>query len=153
MAGGRIRSPPLSAWAGPTLAFARAEPAYYSAMFEAAVPLDTNPELRQAGDRAFATLRTAAEALIAIAPECQPASSSDGGAPCLGPFAWHRVAVWSRGCGTAHAADDRPKSYLEAGTLVYLRGLGLTGTGARRHLSLLDTRKRPAYVNVINIHT
>ena len=50
------------------LAFARAEPAYYSAMFEAGIPLDTNPELRQAGDRAFAVLRTAAEALIAILP-------------------------------------------------------------------------------------
>ena len=34
-------------------------------MFEAGVPLDTNPELREAGDRAFAVLRTAAEALIA----------------------------------------------------------------------------------------
>src|SRR6187455_3485159 len=29
------------------LAFARSEPAYYSAMFEEAVPLDTSPELRQ----------------------------------------------------------------------------------------------------------
>src|SRR6202011_6119773 len=30
------------------LDFARAEPAYYSAMFEAGVPLDTNSELREA---------------------------------------------------------------------------------------------------------
>src|SRR5215475_6184193 len=50
------------------LAFARAEPAYYSAMFEAGIPIDTNPELRQTGDRAFAVLRTAAEALIAVLP-------------------------------------------------------------------------------------
>src|SRR5262245_50571876 len=50
------------------LAFARAEPAYYSAMFEAGVPPDTSPELRQAGDRAFAVLRSAAEALIATMP-------------------------------------------------------------------------------------
>ena len=42
------------------LDFARTEPAYYSAMFEAAVPLDTNLALREAGERAFAVLRAAA---------------------------------------------------------------------------------------------
>ena len=131
MAGGRIRSPPLSAWGEAYLAFARAEPAYYSAMFEAAVPLDTNPELRQAGDRAFAMLRTAAEALIAtsrVPTGLQPLMVA---LHIWALCARHRVAVRSRRRGTAHAADDRPKSYLEAGALVYLRGLGLTGTGAR----------------------
>src|ERR1700746_1189631 len=34
------------------LEFARTEPAYYSAMFEAGVPIDVNPELREAGERA-----------------------------------------------------------------------------------------------------
>ena len=43
------------------LAFAHDEPAYYSAMFEAGIPTGTTPELRQAGDRAFAVLRGAAE--------------------------------------------------------------------------------------------
>src|SRR5215475_10796879 len=33
------------------LDFARTEPAYYSAMFEAGVPLDANHELREAGER------------------------------------------------------------------------------------------------------
>jgi len=41
------------------LEFARNEPAYYSAMFEAGIPLDTSPELVQAGERAFAVLRVA----------------------------------------------------------------------------------------------
>src|ERR1700759_2644258 len=41
------------------LEFARTEPAYYSAMFEAGIPLSTNAELREAGERAFAVLRTA----------------------------------------------------------------------------------------------
>ena len=45
------------------LDFARSEPAYYSAMFEAGIPLDANPELRAAGDRAFGVLRDAAEAV------------------------------------------------------------------------------------------
>src|SRR4051794_41202849 len=36
------------------LAFAREQPAFYSAMFEAGLPLDGEPELQQAADRAFA---------------------------------------------------------------------------------------------------
>src|SRR6202050_21549 len=47
------------------LAFARSEPAYYSAMFEAGIAPDTIPELRTAGDRAFAVLRGAAEKICA----------------------------------------------------------------------------------------
>jgi len=50
------------------LEFARSEPAYYSAMFEAGIPLATSPELRDAGERAFAVLRRAAETLCAQAP-------------------------------------------------------------------------------------
>src|ERR1700692_4639722 len=50
------------------LDFARSEPAYYSAMFEAGLPLATNPELREAGDHAFAVLRGAAEKLCAQTP-------------------------------------------------------------------------------------
>ena len=53
------------------LAFARAEPAYYAAMFESGLPPDLNPDLRAAGERAFAVLRTAAETLVA---RCRPAS-------------------------------------------------------------------------------
>src|SRR5215831_3526480 len=41
------------------LQFARTEPAYYSAMFESGVAIDSIPGLRTAGERAFAVLRTA----------------------------------------------------------------------------------------------
>src|SRR5512147_702404 len=50
------------------IAFARDEPAYYSAMFEAGVPLDADPGLRQAADAAFGVLRGAAEVLSARLP-------------------------------------------------------------------------------------
>jgi len=112
------------------LAFARAEPAYYSAMFEADVPLDSNPELRQAGDRAFAVLRTAAEALIATLP-------SAGRPPALmvALHVWalsHGIAsLFGRGDAARRTLPMSAEELLEAGTLVYLRGLGLTGTGGR----------------------
>src|ERR1700738_2468276 len=58
------------------LAFAREEPAFYSAMFEAGLPFDGDPDLREAADRAFAVLRRAAGALRARFP-------SDGRPPGL----------------------------------------------------------------------
>src|SRR3546814_3462296 len=51
------------------LAFARDEPAYYSAMFEAGISLDADPGLREAADRGFAVLRKAAEALAGRLPK------------------------------------------------------------------------------------
>jgi AcrR family transcriptional regulator len=50
------------------LAFARTEPAFYSAMFESGVSMDADPELRTTADAAFAVLRAAAERLIATLP-------------------------------------------------------------------------------------
>jgi AcrR family transcriptional regulator len=110
------------------LAFARSEPAYYSAMFEAGVPLDANPELREAGDRAFAVLRTAAEALIAATPlETRPP------ALMLALHVWalaHGIAsLFGRGDAARRALPMTPEELLEAGVLVYLRGLGMENFG------------------------
>jgi AcrR family transcriptional regulator len=106
------------------LAFAHDEPAYYSAMFEAGVPLDASPELRSAADRAFHGLRQASEALIALLPA--------GKRPPALMMALH---VWSMSHGVAALfgrADGgrRPlpmsaAELLEAGMLIYLQGLGL----------------------------
>jgi len=106
------------------LAFAHDEPAYYSAMFEAGVPLDASPELRSAADRAFQELRQASEALIALLPA--------GKRPPALMMALH---VWSMSHGVAALfgrADGgrRPlpmsaAELLEAGMLIYLQGLGL----------------------------
>ena len=111
------------------LEFARSEPAYYSAMFEAGIPLDGSPELREAGERAFAVLRSAAEKLIARLP-------ADRRPPAL-MMALH---IWSLSHGIAslfgRADAARRKlpmtaeELLEAGVLVYLRGLGLPDHGA-----------------------
>ena len=106
------------------LAFARTQHAYYSAMFEAGIPLATYPELLQAGQRAFEVLRQASEALCAELPK-------DNRPPPLmmGLHIWsmsHGIAsLFGRGDAARRALPMSPEDLLEAGVLVYLRGLGL----------------------------
>jgi AcrR family transcriptional regulator len=106
------------------LAFARDEPAYYSAMFEAGIPMSATPELRQAGDRAFSVLRNAAERLIAQLPE-----RSRPPALMMALHVWalsHGIAsLFGRGDGARRSLPMSPEELLEAGVLVYLRGLGV----------------------------
>ena len=106
------------------LEFARTEPAYYSAMFEAGIPLETNPELREAGDRAFAVLRAATEQLVATMPAAKR--------PPVLMMALHIwamshgiAALFGRGDAGRRALPMSPEELLEAAVLVYLRGLGI----------------------------
>ncbi len=106
------------------LDFARKHPAYYSAMFEAGVPVGKNAELREAGERAFNVLRGAAEKLVASAPA--------GKRPPAAMMALHIWAL-SHGIASLFARGDQgrrslpmsPEELLEAGVLVYLQGLGI----------------------------
>jgi AcrR family transcriptional regulator len=106
------------------LAFARNEPAYYSAMFEAGVSLDGDAGLRQASERAFAVLRRASEALCAHIPE-------DKRPPTLmmSLHVWalsHGIAsLFARGDAGRRALPMSAEELLEAAVLIYLRGLGL----------------------------
>jgi hypothetical protein len=106
------------------LAFARAEPAYYAAMFESALPRETYPDLEAAGHRAFNVLREACEALCAILPkEKRP------------PSLMMSLHIWSMAHGTASLfargdAGRRPipmpaEDLLEAGVHLYLNGIGI----------------------------
>ena len=70
----------------------------------------TNPELRDAGDRAFAVLRAAAEKLCAQVPAREPAAGADGRAAYLGDGAWHRFAVRARGRGAARRCRCRRRN-------------------------------------------
>jgi len=106
------------------LEFARTEPAYYSAMFEAGIPPAANPELREAGDRAFAVLREAAEKLCASVPaQARPP------ALMVALHIWamsHGIAsLFGRGDAAARTLPMSPRELLEAEMLVYLRGLGV----------------------------
>jgi AcrR family transcriptional regulator len=106
------------------LDFAKREPSYYSAMFEAGVPLDTNPQLRDASELAFAVLRGAAEKLVVLMPV-------KGRPPALmvALHIWsmtHGIAsLFGRGDAARRALPMPPEELLEAAVLIYLRGLGL----------------------------
>lgn len=107
------------------LAFARNEPAHYSAMFEAGVATESDPELQKAADAAFNVVRRASEALTAHLPAA--------GRP---PALMMSLHMWSMAHGIASLfarADSgrrklpmSPEDLLEAALLVYLRGLGIT---------------------------
>jgi AcrR family transcriptional regulator len=106
------------------LEFARTEPAYYAAMFEAGLPADLDAGLRAASDRAFAVLRTASEALCARLP------AGRGRPPALmvGLHVWaltHGIAsLFGRGDAARRKLPMAPDELLEAAFLIYLRGLG-----------------------------
>ncbi|MCK6449701.1 MAG: TetR/AcrR family transcriptional regulator [Alphaproteobacteria bacterium] len=106
------------------LAFARSEPAYYAAMFEAGLPPDASAELREAGERAYSVLRTASDAVCALLPkEGRPPASM------VSLHVWslaHGVAsLFGRGDPGRRKLPMTPEELLEAGVLIYLQGLGL----------------------------
>ena len=106
------------------LVFARDEPAYYAAMFEAQMPPDMDRELAQASDKAFAVLRQAAEALIANLPARQRPP-----AMMVSLHIWslaHGIAsLFGRGDDARRTLPMSPDELLEAGVLIYLQGLGM----------------------------
>jgi len=106
------------------LAFAREEPAFYSAMFEAGIPLDATPELRAAGDRAFAVLRNCCEVVAAALP-----ASKRPPALMMALHIWamsHGIAsLFARGESSQRKLPMSAEDLLEAQILIYLKGLGL----------------------------
>jgi AcrR family transcriptional regulator len=106
------------------LQFARSEPAYYSAMFEAGIPPDSSPELREAGERVFAVLRSATERLVVGMP-----AQRRPPVLMMALHIWamsHGVAsLFGRGDAARRALPMSAEDLLEASVLIYLRGLGL----------------------------
>ena len=105
------------------LGFAKAEPAYFAAMFEAGVSPDDDPELRVAADRAFRALERACHALAQRMPESQR--------PPVLMMAYHVwalshgvTALFGRGDEAQRKAPISAEELLEAGAAIYLRGVG-----------------------------
>ena len=93
-------------------------------MFEAGIPPDSSPELRDAGERAFAVLRTAVERLVAAMP-----AHNRPPVLMMALHIWalsHGIAsLFGRGDAGRRALPMSPEELLEAAVLIYLRGLGL----------------------------
>lgn len=106
------------------LEFAKREPAFYAAMFEPGFPLEQDAALAAAGDRAFAVLRAAAEAVIRTLPAANRP-----------PALMVALHIWSMAHGMAALFIDgpngkrrrvpmSPEELMEAGLLIYLQSLG-----------------------------
>jgi AcrR family transcriptional regulator len=106
------------------LGFARQAPAFYAAMFEPGFPLEDDPALLAASERAFAVIRAAADA----ATRAMPAA---GRPPAL-MVALH---IWSMAHGVASLFIEGPsgsrrklpmppEDLLEAALLIYLQSVG-----------------------------
>ncbi|PZA09918.1 TetR/AcrR family transcriptional regulator [Rhodopseudomonas palustris] len=112
------------------LAFARNEPAYYSAMFESGVPIDVDPMLLTASERAFNVIRAAAERLAALTPP----GVTRPPALMMALHIWsmsHGIAsLFGRGDAARRKLPMAPEELLEAGVLIYLRGLGFSADAA-----------------------
>jgi AcrR family transcriptional regulator len=107
------------------LDFARREPAFYAAMFDATLAFDDEPDLRRAADDAFAVIRRAADAAVATVPMNRPPALMV--ALHLWSFA-HGIASLFIGQGDAgrRRLPMTPEELLEAGVLIYLQSLGLS---------------------------
>ena len=105
------------------LDFARSEPAYYSAMFEGGIPLEVSQELRDAGERAFAVIRLAAERLVAQIPAAQRPPAF-----MVALHVWslaHGIAsLFGRGDAGRRTLPMTAEELLESAMLIYLQGLG-----------------------------
>src|SRR5262245_33864745 len=108
------------------LEFARSEPAYFAAMLESGLSLSEHRELQEAGDRAFAVLRGACEALVAGMPAGNRPPSI-----MVALHIWslsHGIAsLFARGDAARRSLPMSPEELLEAAALIYLGGLGLKG--------------------------
>jgi len=106
------------------LTFARNEPAFYSAMFESGIPADSNPALMAAGERAFGVIRAAAERLAALTPPGVPRPPALMMALHIWSMSHGIASLFGRGDAARRKLPMSPDDLLEAGALIYLRGLG-----------------------------
>ncbi len=144
------RLPPFANIGRAYLAFARAEPAYYAAMFESGLPPDINVELRAAGDRAFGVLRTAAETLVGLLP-----AGKRPPALMMSLHVWslsHGIAsLFGRGDAGRRSLPMTAEELLESAMLIYLQGLGFPQKH-KVHSPPLDSVRGMPNVNVVNIY-
>ena len=106
------------------LAFAREEPAFYSAMFESGLPVEVSPALQAASERAFGIIRAAAERLAALTPPGAPRPPAMMMALHIWSMSHGVASLFARGDAARRKLPMSAEDLLEAEVLIYLRGLG-----------------------------
>src|SRR5258708_1547855 len=94
------------------LAFAREEPAFYSAMFESGLPVDVSPALMAAGR------------LAALGPPGMPGPPAMMIALHIWSMSHGIASLFARGDAARRKLPMTAEDLLEAEVLIYLRGLG-----------------------------
>jgi hypothetical protein len=96
-------------------------------MFESGLPIAEHRDLHEAGDRALGVLRQACEAIAASLPQGKRPP-----AMMMALHIWalsHGIAsLFARGDAARRSLPMTPEELLEAATLIYLQGLGITST-------------------------
>ena len=92
--------------------------------FESGVPVDLNPTLMAASERAFAIIRAAAERLAALAPPGVPRPPAMMMALHIWSMSHGVASLFGRGDAARRKLPMSPEELLEAEVLIYLRGLG-----------------------------
>src|SRR6202167_5070608 len=108
------------------LAFARSEPAFYSAMFESGLPVDVSAGLHASAERAFAVIRAAAERLAALAPPGTPRPPAMMMALHIWSMSHGVASLFARGDAARRKLAMSAEGLLEAEVLIYLRGLAFS---------------------------
>jgi AcrR family transcriptional regulator len=126
------------------LAFAREEPAFYSAMFESGVPVETTPALLAASERAFAVIRAAAERLAALAPPGVPRPPALMMALHIWSMSHGVASLFGRGDAARRKLPMSAEDLLEAEVLIYLRGLGFATDRTSEPPPLPDEKPGPS---------
>jgi hypothetical protein len=95
-------------------------------MFESALPIDINPALMAASERAFAIIRAAAERLAALAPPGVPRPPALMMALHIWSMSHGVASLFARADAARRKLPMTPEELLEAEVLIYLRGLGFS---------------------------
>ena len=93
-------------------------------MFESGLPVDLNPALLAASERAFGIIRAAAERLAALAPPGMPRPPALMMALHIWSMSHGVASLFARGDAARRKLPMSAEDLLEAEVLIYLRGLG-----------------------------
>ena len=112
-------------------------------MFESGLPVDLNPALLAASERAFGIIRAAAERLAALSPPGTPRPPALMMALHIWSMSHGVASLFARGDAARRKLPMSAEDLLEAEVLIYLRGLGFPTDRRPRAKKTRRTKSRP----------